>query len=773
MSGGKGLTMERKGETFGYREPGEHIELFALELRLAAVTRSIITALGLTLLVQDSPLRAPALALLLVYVILGAVFGLLPAANWLIPQVGRALIMAGALLDMAYISWLVYQDGGASSRLFLLYLLPLWKGALLYPFMPQALMLAVLFAPLYVAAAFASAGSFYFVRQADFLATYALLFTMAGLSAYAGHIFRMRQQRIRRLYHLLRTKNLDLERKTSVLQRTATELSNRVVELRSLQEGIKAISSALALEEVLRLIVENASQVLAGSPCYLAAVEREGQRPALMTWTAAQGKTPSPALKAMLEQAALSIVRAGQPVSYSHAARDMGLAEDVELSDQALIGSPLIVEGRPLGALMALVPRPFTEEQVDLLAAFADQAAVALKNARLYRDLAQEKRRSEEKSSELEAIVRGIGDGVIVTDAQLRLVLMNPTAMRIFGLATPPILGQPLRAYVRNEALLELLEETLEAPAHMAVREIPLPAARDRQPVYQGLASVLRSADGSISGIATVLRDITGQKELERMKSNFLSVISHELKTPLHSIKGFVDIILMGKTGAINEVQRDFLNTVKDQTAQLQRLINDLLEFSRLESGQIKLQPEVMAISSLADEVIEKLRPLAEQGGLTLVNELPANFPSIEADPVRMEQVFSNLIDNAIKFTPAGGTITVAGEATADGVRLYFKDTGIGIPPEERERIFDRFYQIEGGPTRPYRGTGLGLTICKHIVERHHGHIWVEGGPEQGAIFVVELPLRLPQEEELSLDFSALPSGAPQGRRDDVGTAPG
>jgi signal transduction histidine kinase len=330
-------------------------------------------------------------------------------------------------------------------------------------------------------------------------------------------------------------------------------------------------------------------------------------------------------------------------------------------------------------------------------------------------------------------------------------------------------MGQPLRAYVRNEALLELLEETRKAPAQMAVREIPLPPTRDRQPVYQGLASVLRSADGDISGIVTVLRDITGQKELERMKSNFLSVISHELKTPLHSIKGFVDIILMGKTGPINEVQRDFLSTVKDQTAQLQRLINDLLEFSRLESGQIKLQPEMMAVSSLVDEVMEKLRPLAEQGGLTLVNELPADFPAIEADPVRMEQVFSTLIDNAIKFTPAGGTITVAGEVIADGVRLYFKDTGIGIPLEERERIFDRFYQIEGGPTRPYRGTGLGLTICKHIVERHHGRIWVEGEPGQGAIFVVELPLRLPREEELSLDFSALPSSSAPERRDDAG----
>lgn len=733
-------------------------ELFALELRLASILRLIFLAVGIFLAVRLSgPLLATALTVLVIYALLGALMAWLPGASWLVPQVGTRLILVGVVLDLLFATWSVYVDGGYPSALFLLYALLLFKTAMLFPYLPAALFVSFLFAPAYVGACAASAGGFYFLREPDFLLRYGLLFGLAGMALYAGHISRVRQEHIRRLYHLLRARSADLERKTFVLQRTATDLSNRVVELRSLQEGIKAISSALALDDVLRLIVENASEVLDGSPCYLAFVQEGADRPTLATVAQTEGRDIRPALRSLLENTAERIVRAGAPLAPERLSTEDG-------EDLHLIGAPLLVDGRRIGALMATTSagRPFASELLGLLAAFADQAAVAVKNARLYQDLALEKARSEEKSSELEAIVRGIGDGVIVADADLRLVIINPSAIRIFGLTAPVEPGRPVKECISNADLFELLEETLTSSEQMAVREIPLPPARDYQPIYQGLGTVLRRPDGDISGIVTVLRDITGQKELERMKSNFLSVISHELKTPLHSIKGFVDIILMGKTGELNAVQSDFLSTVKDQTLQLQHLINDLLEFSRLESGQIKLEPETLALSSLIAEVVEKLSPLAEQGHVSLTSTLPADFPPIEGDPVRLEQVFSNLIDNAIKFTPAGGQVTVEGEALEDGVRMRVIDTGIGIPLEERERIFDRFYQVESGSTRPYRGTGLGLTICKHIVDRHHGRIWVEGEEGEGAIFVVELPCRLPRAEDLSIDFSRLGTGARQ-----------
>jgi len=244
---------------------------------------------------------------------------------------------------------------------------------------------------------------------------------------------------------------------------------------------------------------------------------------------------------------------------------------------------------------------------------------------------------------------------------------------------------------------------------------------------------------------------------LERMKSDFLSVVSHELKTPLHSIKGFVDIILMGKTGTINELQRDFLSTVRQQTDHLQRQIDDLLEFSRLESGQVKLYVEEVALPVLAARVVDKLAPLAQEKELTLHNLLAADFPVVEGDRLRLEQVLTNLVENGVKFTPAGGQVTVEGVDLGNEVQVTVSDTGIGVPPAERERIFDRFYQVDSGAERSYRGAGLGLTICKHIVAHHGGRIWVEDHAPQGSRFCFVLSKRL-QAAEVPLDFTTLPS---------------
>ena len=255
-------------------------------------------------------------------------------------------------------------------------------------------------------------------------------------------------------------------------------------------------------------------------------------------------------------------------------------------------------------------------------------------------------------------------------------------------------------------------------------------------------------------GVAVVMRDITSQKEIEQIKSDFLSVVSHELRTPLHSIKGFVEIILMGRTGEINELQRDFLTTVKESTTNLQRLIDDLLEFSRMEAGQIKLKPEEIAVREVAARVIDQLGPLAEEGQLMLENRVPESLPNIEADPMRIEQVLTNLVSNACKFTPAGGSVTIEAQDFGNQVRIAVRDTGIGIPQEEQARIFQRFYQVEGGATRSYTGTGLGLTISKFIVEHHYGRIGVESEEGEGSTFFFVLPIKLPQDEDLVIDFT-------------------
>jgi len=307
---------------------------------------------------------------------------------------------------------------------------------------------------------------------------------------------------------------------------------------------------------------------------------------------------------------------------------------------------------------------------------------------------------------------------------------------------------------VSSDALLSLAQDTLTGANAPLIREISLEGADDRPEIYQALASAVRGSDTQARGVVMVLRDITSQKELEQMKSNFLSVVSHELRTPLHSIKGFVDIILMGKTGEINDLQRDFLTTVQQSTSNLQRMIEDLLEFSRMEAGRIKLKPEMISVYGVAEKVVEQLAPLAQEGNLKLFNRVPEEIALIEADPMRIEQVLTNLISNAIKFTPANGAVSVLARDIGEQVQISVQDTGIGIPEAEQAKVFQRFYQVDSSATRSYRGTGLGLTICKFIVEYHHGRIWVESQEGQGSTFHFVLPKQLPKDEALVIDFT-------------------
>jgi signal transduction histidine kinase len=206
----------------------------------------------------------------------------------------------------------------------------------------------------------------------------------------------------------------------------------------------------------------------------------------------------------------------------------------------------------------------------------------------------------------------------------------------------------------------------------------------------------------------------------------------------------------------VTELQEDFLKTVRTQTTSLQRMIDDLLEFSRMEAGRAKLHLGEVSLPVVAQAVAAKLAPLAEEEGLQLRVEFAAGLPEIDADRSRLEQVLTNLVENALKFTPAGGLITVSGAQVGDRVRLTVADTGIGIPPDEQERVFDRFYQVDGSERRAYRGTGLGLSICRHIVEHHNGRIWVEsdGLPGHGSRFQVELPITLRPDEALTIDFT-------------------
>ena len=678
----------------------------------------------------------------------------------------RVSLSLSFLLDHLYVAGLVHLTGGMHSHAYLLFALLALKAAVYYPYVRELALITFSSGFLWVTAVYLGTHDLFFLRDTGFILRYVMfcLFIIACL--FVGWLMERRQQWISQLGSNLSRKSDDLEAQAHLVQRTASRLALRVAELRSLQESVKAINSALAPERLLQLIVDNASQVLRGARCTVALVDEERQL--VVTKAAAGisaqqlGGTCTPIGKGI----AGWVVENKQPALVQSVADDPRFQTRGDQSTASLVCVPLISDGNVVGALTATSAETnaFTEVDVNLLDAFGDQAAIAVKNARLYEKLVEEEKETArlyqsvlEKSNELEAVLIGIGDGVVFVDPQLHLLMMNPVAARMFGVTTTPVPGTQLPDLVDNAAVIDLALETLQDTDRPATREITLQDDGERKEIYEALASSVRGAGEQVRGVVMVMRDVTSQKEIDQIKSDFLSVVSHELRTPLHSIKGFVDIILMGKTGRITELQRDFLTTVKESTSNLQRLIDDLLEFSRMEAGQIKLKPEMMSVHHTAEQVVERLLPLAQEGRLQLRNEVPEEVGSVEADPMRIEQVLTNLVSNAIKFTPEEGTVTISGRDLGKEVLVCVTDTGIGIPKEEQARVFQRFYQVDGSVTRSYRGAGLGLTICKFIVEYHHGRIWVESQVGRGSTFSFVLPKELPQETDLVIDFTFRP----------------
>lgn len=663
----------------------------------------------------------------------------------------QALLLLAQTADLFLATVLVYFTGGVGSELYLLYCLLAFKSILYYALWPPLIIPAYAAGPLYALALYNSTSSFYFLLDSNFVIRYGLLFGTMLLATYLGWVLRTKQQWLNQLGVALNATRRDLESRTDLMKRTAQDLGNRVMELRSLQEGVTAINSSLTLGDVLRLIVDNASGVLGGARCAIALLNDKDQ----VVTMAASDTAPEDLWHTRFELGqGISgwVVQQNRQALIGNVRQDPRFIRIGQEPISSIMSVPLVSDNQPIGTLSATSPHlnAFTSEDLSRLQTFADQATIAVKNSRLYQSLS-------EKSTELEAILRGIGDGVLVTDPDINLLMINPVAARIFQLADDLPSKAPVPQAIPNEVLLELLNEVRENRSH-AVREIIVanPDNPKRQKVYQGLAAAISTAEGDLQGIVTVLRDITSQKELEQMKSNFLSVVSHELRTPLHSIKGFVDIILMGKTGEVNDLQKDFLGTVKQQTEQLQTMISNLLESSRLEAGQVKLRISETSVAEIAERVVAKLGPLANDKQVTLATESDGPL-TVEADQIRLEQVITNLVDNAIKFTPREGAVTVKGQDWGDEIKISVIDTGIGISPENQVKLFDRFYQVDSGSTRSYKGTGLGLNICRHIIEHHNGHIWVESEEGQGSTFAFVIPKKLP-ETEMALDFTTLPS---------------
>jgi two-component system phosphate regulon sensor histidine kinase PhoR len=359
----------------------------------------------------------------------------------------------------------------------------------------------------------------------------------------------------------------------------------------------------------------------------------------------------------------------------------------------------------------------------------------------------------EERRNPLLAVLRATGDGVMLCDTERRIRWMNGTLRAMLALGDDPyaaLVGQPLTAIslaVASELANPMADSLAsETPASL---ECSIRAADGREKSFQIHIVPLESPEGVHQvadpktpelpyGCVVVFRDITTIRNTEKMRRDFVANVSHELRTPLSVLKGYAETLL---SGALNdaEVARDFVEVIFRHAIRLSRLVEDLLDLSRLESPDYQLEAEPLSMKPVFDRILQMERDQADTKHITLTATLPDGLPFVCAQSSSLEQVLMNLVDNAIKYTPEGGRIEIAAREVGQFVQISVADTGMGIEAKHFPRLFERFYRVDKARSRDLGGTGLGLSIVKHIVQLHGGDVWVESQPNKGSTFFFTL----------------------------------
>jgi two-component system phosphate regulon sensor histidine kinase PhoR len=340
----------------------------------------------------------------------------------------------------------------------------------------------------------------------------------------------------------------------------------------------------------------------------------------------------------------------------------------------------------------------------------------------------------EIKNQHLVAILESMVEGIIVVDKTSRIVSINSSVEKIFNISKQNLEGKVFLEVIRNNDIAEIINKVLKNGEFTSCE---LALMWPVQKIFQINASPIFEKE-EVSGCLLVIHDITEIRKLETMRRDFVANVSHELKTPLTSIKGFVETLLEGALED-KENNRHFLKIIQEHGERLNKLVDDLLSLSHLESKEILLEKGIFNLRQQVEKVIMGFKEQLKKRNVDIKNEIPANI-SINADKDKIEGVFANLIDNAIKFNKENGSIKISSRQEGDKIKIIVEDSGVGIPEKDIPRIFERFYRVDKARSRELGGTGLGLSIVKHIVELHGGNVGVESVEGLGSKFWFTLP---------------------------------
>jgi len=406
-----------------------------------------------------------------------------------------------------------------------------------------------------------------------------------------------------------------------------------------------------------------------------------------------------------------------------------------------------VIERTVIGVLHVFNKRygnVFIQEDVNLLTRLAHNAASVIASAQLYREVVKEK-------EELEHVIESVYAGLIMIHYSGRLMQMNASARAMLGIDQNEKLAGHYKEIIKSEPVLSVLNRSLEENTEVQ-EEITLPDLNAEEEgaerIYQVQTALVRSEDQSSIGVVAIFNDITDIRSIERMKTAFVSTVSHELRTPLTSIKGFISTLLQDTEGFYDaETVREFYTIIDQECDRLTRLISDLLNVSRIEAGRaLDLNPTQLVLKDIVDKVVAAQKSYTSKHEFKV--DMDADIPVIVADSDKVDQILTNLTNNAVKYSPNGGTVSVIGRKVDGVVRVTVADQGMGIPKEHLSKVFDRFHRVDNRDTRKVGGTGIGLYLVKHLVEAHGGRIWVDSEVGKGSQFTFELPECPPQFRE-------------------------
>jgi two-component system, OmpR family, phosphate regulon sensor histidine kinase PhoR len=340
----------------------------------------------------------------------------------------------------------------------------------------------------------------------------------------------------------------------------------------------------------------------------------------------------------------------------------------------------------------------------------------------------------------LQTILRGMMEGVLVVDEKMRIKTMNEALRALLRVSSDLKDKTPLEV-IRNADLEAALRRAFRGETCEAFEmDVPAAGGKTLEVNVVSISSAEKDSSGKIMGAIAVFHDITRLKRLEKIRQDFVANVSHELRTPLTTIKGYAETLLEGALK--EEVASQFIRVIDRHADRLTKIVEDLLALSKIESKEFTPKPERLPISEWINGALDLVRGEADKNGVSISWSAPPSLPFIFGDRKGLEQVLSNLLDNAIKYGREGGKINIIATEDADGeIQISVQDDGIGIPNEDLPRIFERFYRVDKGRSKELGGTGLGLSIVKHVVQAHGGRVWAESQIGKGSTFFFTLPV--------------------------------